>query len=223
VIPLTRSVRGPKLKLTTAKYYTPSGRCIQKEEQLKDGALADTDDDDSDQSAALPDSLRVKKPLPEYKTEMGRTVYGGGGIVPDIELDEVKYPHLIEDLESKQTFFKYAVKYATKHKEPPANYAVTPAMRDEFMTMVKADKIEVAADSLAMAQKFIDTGIRRELARRYAGDEEAYKVALEDDQQVREAATLIDKAATLPKLLALANEMSKSRAAVNPNREPSVH
>ncbi|HET9940315.1 MAG TPA: S41 family peptidase [Candidatus Eisenbacteria bacterium] len=223
VIPLTRSVRGPKLKLTTAKYYTPSGRCIQKEEQLKDGALADSDDDDDSQTADLPDSLRVKKPLPEYKTEMGRTVYGGGGIVPDIELEEVKYPHLVEDLESKQTFFKYAVKYATKHKDPPANYAITPAMREEFMTMVKADKIEVAADSLAMAQKFIDTGMRRELARRYAGDEEAYRVALEDDQQVREAASLIDKAATLPKLLALANEMSKSRASGNPDKTPSVH
>ena len=65
--------------------------------------------------------------------------------------------------------------------------------------------------------------MRRELARRYAGDEEAYKVALEDDQQVREAASLIDKAATLPKLLALANEMSKSRATANPDKAPSVH
>jgi carboxyl-terminal processing protease len=165
----------------------------------------------------------VKKPLPEYKTEMGRTVYGGGGIVPDIELEEVKYPHLVEDLESKQTFFKYAVKYATKHKEPPANYTITPAMREEFVGMIKADKIEVAPDSLALAQHFIDTGMRRELARRYAGDEEAYRVALEDDAQVREAAALIDKAATLPKLLALANEMSKSRAAANPDKTPSVH
>jgi hypothetical protein len=96
-------------------------------------------------------------------------------------------------------------------------------MREEFTAMIKADKIEVAADSLAMAQRFIDTGMRRELARRYAGDEEAYRVALEDDQQVREAASFIDKAATLPKLLALANEMSKSRATAIPTREPSVH
>jgi hypothetical protein len=133
---------------------------------------------------------------------------------------------LVEDLESKQTFFKYAVKYAAKHKEPPANYAITSAMREEFVGMIKADKIEVSADSLALAQRFIDTGMRRELARRYAGDEEAYRVALEDDQQVGQAAALIDKAATLPKLLALANEMSKSRAAsnpANPDKTPSVH
>jgi carboxyl-terminal processing protease len=224
VIPLTRSVRGPKLKLTTAKYYTPSGRCIQKEEQLKDGALASevSDDEDSDaEEVSLPDSLQAKKPLPEYKTEMGRIVYGGGGIVPDIEIDEIKFPRLVEDIESKQIFFKYAVKYASKHKEAPANFAVTSGMRDEFAQLLKAEKLEFQADSLTQAQRFIDTGIRREIARRFSGDEEAYKVALEDDEQVRQAAGLIDRAATLPKLLALATEISKSRA-TTPSREPAV-
>ena len=221
VIPLTRSVRGPKLKLTTAKYYTPSGRCIQKEEQLKDGALAEEDDDDS-QSASLPDSLARPKALPEYKTEMGRTVYGGGGIFPDLELDEVKYPHIIEDLESKQLFFKYAVKYAVKHKDPPANYAISPAMRDEFMGLLKSEKFEFSADSLSAAQHFVETGMRRELARRYVGDEEAYRVALEDDEQVRQAAALFDKAATLPRLLALATEMNKAKAMAAQNRTSDV-
>jgi carboxyl-terminal processing protease len=223
VIPLTRSVRGPKLKLTTAKYYTPSGRCIQKEEQLKDGALAseDEEDDAEDEEVSLPDSLQAKKPLPEYKTEMGRIVYGGGGIVPDIEIDEIKFPRLVEDIESKQIFFKYAVKYASKHKEAPAGFTVTPAMREDFAQLLKAEKFEFQADSLAQAQRFIDTGIRREIARRYSGDEEAYKVALEDDEQVRQAAGLIDRAATLPKLLALASEISKARA-TNPSREPAV-
>jgi carboxyl-terminal processing protease len=225
VIPLTRSVRGPKLKLTTAKYYTPSGRCIQKEEQLRDGALAGHEEEDGEQEeeVSLPDSLRAKEPLPEFKTEMGRIVYGGGGIVPDIELDEVKFPRLVEDIESKQLFFKYAVKYASKHKEAPAGFAVSPAMRDEFAQMLKAEKFEFHADSLAQAQRFIDTGIRREVARRFTGDEEAYKVALEDDEQVRQAAALIDRASTLPKLLALASEISKARATTpGHNREPAV-
>ena len=219
VIPLTRSVRGPKLKLTTAKYYTPSGRCIQKEEQLKDGALAEDDDTDTSNTASLPDSLKAKRALPEYKTEMGRTVYGGGGIFPDLELDDVKYPHIIEDLESKQLFFKYAVRYAVKHKDPPANYAISPAMRDEFGVLLKAEKFTYSPDSLAAAQHFVDTGMRRELARRYVGDEEAYRVALEDDEQVRQAAALFDKAATLPKLLTLATEMTKAKAMANQGRD----
>ena len=218
VIPLTRSVRGPKLKLTTAKYYTPSGRCIQKEEQLKDGALAEDDDTDNT-NAALPESLKAKKALPEYKTEMGRTVYGGGGIFPDLELDDVKYPHIIEDLESKQLFFKYAVRYAVKHKDPPANYAINPAMRDEFGLLLKSEKFTFSPDSLAAAQHWVETGMRRELARRYVGDEEAYRVALEDDEQVRQSAALFDKAATLPKLLTLATEMNKAKAMANQGRD----
>ncbi|HEU4764092.1 MAG TPA: S41 family peptidase [Candidatus Eisenbacteria bacterium] len=211
VIPLTRSVKGPKLKLTTAKYYTPSGRCIQKDEQLKDGALASTDDDEDSDTPALPDSMKAKRPKPEYHTEMGRTVFGGGGITPDVELDEVKYPRLVEDLESKQLFFKYAVHYAAKHQQAPPKYAITPAMREDFLGLLKTEKFDYDPDSLQAAQRFVDTGLRRELARRYASDEEAYHVAIEDDDQVRAAAALFDKAPTLPKLLSLASEIHKNR------------
>ena len=226
VIPLTRSVRGPKLKLTTAKYYTPSGRCIQKDEQLKDGALAaEGDEEESDEpSPTLPDSLRANKPLPEFRTEMGRIVYGGGGIVPDLELDEVRFPRVVEDIESKQLFFKYAIKYAAnpKHKQAPAGYTITPAIREEFLSLLKSEKFEYNADSLAGAQRWVDTGIRRELARRYVGDEEAYRVSLEDDEQVRQASGLFDKAATLPRLLSLATEMNKARAMASQPKESSV-
>ncbi len=210
VIPLTRSVKGPKLKLTTAKYYTPSGRCIQKDEQLKDGALADDEDTDQTDKA---DSSDAKKPKPEYRTEMGRVVYGGGGISPDVELVEVKLPHVMEDLEAKQVFFKYAVKYAAKHKDPPANYALTPAIRDEFMQLLRDEKVEFNPDSLADAKRWVDNGIRRELGRRYGGEEEAYRIALEDDDQVKSAAALFDKAPTLPKLLALASELNRGKPA----------
>jgi hypothetical protein len=64
--------------------------------------------------------------------------------------------------------------------------------------------------------------MRRELARRYVGDEEAYRVALEDDDQVRQAAALFDKAATLPKLLALASEMNKAKAVATQGKELQV-
>ncbi len=220
VIPLTRSVKGPKLKLTTAKYYTPSGRCIQKDEQLKDGALASADDEEGD-TPALPDSMKTNKPKPEYHTEMGRVVFGGGGITPDVELDEVKFPRMVEDLESKQLFFKYAVKYAAKHSGAPAKYAITPAIREDFVQLLKFEKFDYDADSLQAAQRFVDTGLRRELARRYANDEEAYRVAIEDDDQVRSAAALFEKAPTLPKLLALASEIHRTRMSAK-NQETRV-
>jgi carboxyl-terminal processing protease len=225
VIPLTRSVRGPKLKLTTAKYYTPSGRCIQKEEQLKDGALADldeSDDSDNGDSNAPADSSVEKRPLPEFHTEHGRIVYGGGGIMPDIQLAEAKLPTVMGDLERKQIFFTFAVKYAAKHKEAPANYGVTPDMRRDFDALLDSEKIEVNADSLAAAQKWVDLAIRRELARRYVSDDEAYRVTIPEDPQVSEAAALFDKAPTLPKLLALASEIQRSKIAASEKSE-SVH
>jgi carboxyl-terminal processing protease len=161
-----------------------------------------------------PDTTQAKpkKDLPEFHTAMGRVVYGGGGIVPDLEIEEVRLPRIVQDLESKQLFFKFAVKYAAKHKDPPPDYAVSGSMRGDFDSYLKAEKFEYQPDSLAAAQRWVDTGLRRELARRYAGDEEAYRIGLEDDDQVKAAAALIDRAPTLPQLLALTSELSKAKA-----------
>ena len=63
--------------------------------------------------------------------------------------------------------------------------------------------------SAAMSNPQIDEWY--ELGRRYGGEEEAYRIALEDDDQVKSAAALFDKAPTLPKLLALASEMNKGK------------
>jgi carboxyl-terminal processing protease len=222
VIPLTRSVRGPKLKLTTAKYYTPSGRCIQKDEQLKDGALALDDDDSDGQDPALPDSMKANRPLPEFKTEMGRTVYGGGGIAPDIELEDTPVPQVVQDFERNQVFFKFAVKYAAKHKEAPKDFALTPQIRGEFRDFLKQEKVEASADSVTAAQRFVDTGIRRELARRYVSDEAAYRVAIEADDQVIAVSKLFEEAPTLRDLLTLATQRNREKAMAAQPKEPAV-
>jgi hypothetical protein len=147
-------------------------------------------------------------------------VYGGGGIMPDIQLAERRLPSVLSDLEQKQVFFTFAVKFAARHKEAPANYGVTPEMREEFNSLLKSEKIEVSADSLAAAQRWVDLGIRRELARRYVSDDEAYHVTVEQDPQVTEAAALFEKAPTLPKLLALASELQRSKIATSEKPEP---
>src|SRR5258708_29617668 len=106
----------------------------------------------------------------------------------------------------------YGARQAASHKDRPAGYARTPARRDEFMQLLREEKVAVNADSLAGAKRWVDNAIRRELGRRYAGDEEAYRIILEDDDEVTAAAALFDKAPTLPKLLALASELSKGRS-----------
>jgi carboxyl-terminal processing protease len=72
---------GYALKLTTAKWFTPSGRSIQRERKIVDGRFVDTPPDTNETEAS-------KKTRPAYKSDAGRTVYGGGGITPDLIVDQ---------------------------------------------------------------------------------------------------------------------------------------
>ncbi len=89
-----------KVKMTTAKYYIPSGRCIQGV-SYKDGEPID-----------IPDEQRTA-----FKTRNGRTVLDGGGVKPDIPVKESINIPIIKDLLKKHMIFDYATKYTLKHKE----------------------------------------------------------------------------------------------------------
>jgi carboxyl-terminal processing protease len=92
-----------QLKLTTAKYYTPSGRCIQTldySHRNEDGSVG-----------SIPDSL-----IKEFKTKRGRAVYDGGGIIPDYRIEPKKYSNIAVSLMSKQLVFDYATKYRLTHQ-----------------------------------------------------------------------------------------------------------
>ena len=97
-----------QLKITTAKYYTPSGRCIQAidySHRNEDGSVG-----------KVPDSLKA-----EYKTKNGRTVWDGGGVDPDIEVKPMKLAPITISLLRKNLFFDYATEYYYSHTEiPPA-------------------------------------------------------------------------------------------------------
>lgn len=96
-----------QLKITTAKYYIPSGRCIQ--------ALDYTHRNEDGSVGKIPDSL-----VTAFKTKGGRTVYDGGGVTPDISLEPAMYSNIAVSLISKHLIFDYATKYYYSHKEIPA-------------------------------------------------------------------------------------------------------
>lgn len=91
-----------KLKVTTAKYYIPSGRCIQ--------ALDYTHRNDDGSVGKVPDSL-----ITEFKTKSGRKVYDGGGVNPDIRIKARIIPKICQSLESKNLIFDYAGIYKKSH------------------------------------------------------------------------------------------------------------
>ncbi len=103
LVQATRSLTyNSKLKVTVAKYYIPSGRCIQAldySHRNPDGSVGKT-----------PDSLRVP-----FKTKNGRIVYDGGGVKPDVEVGKVSNAPIVNSLENKGFLFDYAVYYASKN------------------------------------------------------------------------------------------------------------
>ena len=111
-----------QLKVTTAKYYIPSGRCIQAinySERNEDGSVK-----------RIPDSLKI-----EFQTQNGRVVYDGGGIDPDIDVDQSKLAPITISLLAKGLIFNYATQYFYAHESigTAADFRLTDEEFDEFI------------------------------------------------------------------------------------------
>lgn len=111
-----------QLKVTTAKYYTPTGRCIQ--------VLDYTHRRDDGSVGSIPDSLKR-----EFKTPNGRIVFDGGGIEPDIKTKPMEAHPLTQVLFEKGFLFDYASQYVVKHPEPvdPKTFTLSKNDYDEFV------------------------------------------------------------------------------------------
>ncbi len=137
------------LKLTTAHYYTPSGRCINKPEN---DAKIDRIDKDSLDS----DTVKVAKEV--YFTNGGRKVYGGGGITPDVLLKHRRWERLEEILERKMVFFKYSIKKMVSLREKKIkidkDFKVTDKMIAEFKKYIDDEKIEYKTNTQLALENF---------------------------------------------------------------------
>jgi len=120
---------GTALKLTTAKWYIPSGRCIQKESHSRPHPEQFTETE--------PDSSEAEKKREEFRTKGGRIVYGGGGVVPDIELEKRSYTPLHLNLERLSMFFDFSIRYTAQYPDLPEDFEVTDEMIQEFKEFLK--------------------------------------------------------------------------------------
>jgi carboxyl-terminal processing protease len=115
-----------QLKFTIAKYYTPSGRCIQALDYSHRGADGTVN--------KVPDSLKMA-----FRTKHGRVVYDGGGIAPDITMDAPKLSAASLNLGSQFFIFNYATMYHSKHSSiaPPDSFSLSDEEYDQFVDYVK--------------------------------------------------------------------------------------
>jgi len=125
-----------QLKLTVAKYYTPSGRCIQEINY-------------SDNNEILPDSLRT-----EFKTKNGRSVFDGGGIDPDINIAFDSIPKIIYSLIKEQLVFEFGNQYSasTKKIESINNFSITNDIYEDFIFFLKNKEFEFETNSEKIIQ-----------------------------------------------------------------------
>ena len=129
---------GGSMKVTTAKYYTPSGRCVQ---------AIDYSDVAADGSVKhIPDSLTH-----EFKTRAGRTVRDGGGITPDVELASHEYSRLTYSLVAYGVIEQYTLDYVRAHESIPAveDFRFTDAEYEQFIEFAKGKEFDYRSSARA--------------------------------------------------------------------------
>ena len=196
------------LKLTTAKYFTPSGRCIHKDRPRDEEGLAFED-------APPPvEEKKVEAPRQEFHTSGGRIVYGGGGITPDWTITLPNLTDLEIALERRSIFFDFAVHYAAQHKVD-AKFEADDAVVADFRAYCAESKV-AAADSTWTAPENVDymkLAIKREVFRRLMGVKGAYLATLPKDEEVNKVLAMFHAAPTLKQMFEYVSEQTKAAEA----------
>ncbi|MDD4857954.1 MAG: S41 family peptidase [Candidatus Krumholzibacteria bacterium] len=204
------------LKLTTAKYFTPSGRCIHKDRPRNEEELISEDLPVPADTA----TANTGEPHKEYRTAGGRIVYGGGGITPDWQIELPKFTDLQRDLELRSMFFNFAVHYTAHHKVAD-DFKVTDAVLAEFRSYSGENKYAIK-DSLWTPENvdYIQTAIKREVFRKLMQTKGAYLATLPKDEEVNAVLEMFRAAPTLQQMFAYVNEQSKKAVAAERLEHP---
>ncbi len=209
-----------KLKITTAKYYIPSGRCIQ--------ALDYSHRNEDGSVGIVPDSL-----ISKFKTKKGRIVFDGGGVAPDLTVEDETLSNVATNLVTGSLIFDFATYYNSKTEKiaSPEEFVITPEIYADFIQFVKGQdfkyesKTESELDNLlevAKREKYYDISkdefenlklklghnldqdlehfkkeiselLADEIVSRYYYQKGAIKAALRDDSDVSKALDILHK------------------------------
>ena len=161
------------LALTTAHYYTPSGRLIQREYEK-----VSLYDYYYHPELTKPEHAEVRL------TDGGREVYGGGGITPDISYADPKMNPAQDTLMQHGAFFNFGKAYLGTHKTIPKDFEVTDAVLDEFKQFLVKEKINFSDKDMAANLDFVKSRIRIQLVGSIFGENEADKISISADPLV---------------------------------------
>jgi carboxyl-terminal processing protease len=187
---------GYALKLTTGKWYTPSGRSIQKERRLTaDGQFVEVPPDTMESDS-------VRKARPVYKSAGGRTLYGGGAITPDVVVrpDTITTAEQLlarEIIPNSQQFFTVFSEFAQEQKgKVRSEFMVEPAWRDEIYRRLAEAGVKIDRARYDAGIAWVDRELENRVARVVFGDTAVKRHQLKDDPQLRRAMEILRKSNT---------------------------
>jgi carboxyl-terminal processing protease len=200
---------GSELRLTISRYYTPSGRSIQKPYEDEDEYSRDIISRYNHGEFFHSDSIRFNDSL-KYLTLNGRTVYGGGGIMPDyfVPLDTSLNSHYLNELYSATALQEYTFKYAEDHKEELekmglenylTKFIVTDPMLNQLVKVGERNKVKADHRELNRKKKLFQVHVKAQVARKIWGNEGSYPVYNETNELFQQALKLFDKMPELNK------------------------
>lgn len=167
--PLTYNTQ---IKITTSKYYIPSGRCIQAKDyshRNEDGSVG-----------TVPDSL-----IREFKTKNGRKVYDGGGVNPDVSLAMREYAPITKALAGENFLFDFATEYRIKHPTLPdaKTFKVDEVLFDEFVAFIGDKEIKYETESEEILQKLKETAEKEKYFNSFEKEYNAMKEKMMRDKK----------------------------------------
>jgi carboxyl-terminal processing protease len=185
----TISQLGPEfgVKITTAYWYTPSGRCINRKRDKDSSVVSDT----------------IEKPGPEYRTlgSLRRSLYGGGGIAPDLVVPYEKLSGLAVRI-TRDAYFDYAVSYVNAHPGTTPSFSAGDAVLTDFSQFLATTKeLSFRPAEFDSSREYIAEQIEVEVAGKLRGVRGEYQVRLRHDPQVRRAVELLNAASSTGQIL----------------------
>ncbi len=180
VVPLSD---GAGLAITTAFYYTPSGRSIQH--PLRDSALSNTF------------SGKPVPNAPTYKTDSGRVVTGGGGIQPDIRVEPAQLTRLEAVLDASGVLTAYATNYLASHSPIPDPFTVSPEMLDDLKVYLSSRSIAPTLAEWSSERPWITNRFTEEIVTQARGVAAGEEVQAQHDPQVQAALHALNDRALL--------------------------
>ena len=201
---------GSALRLTIARYYTPSGRCIQK-----DYELGKTDEYDQDLFNRFmhgefdsADSIKINNSL-KYQTSLGRTVYGGGGIMPDIFIprDTSGVTSYFSNVINSGVLNLFTLEYSDNNREKLSsfktyqelyNYLKKQPLLDKFTNYAVSKGIRKRVTLINISAKLIENQLHSYIVRNFFNDEGFYPIFLKDDVTLLKAVEVIEQGKSMP-------------------------